>query len=158
MYLFLERGKEREETQVCQRNINWLSIAHPQPPTRDLACNPGVCPDWESNWWLFGLKDYAQPTEPQQSGPPLSLISFMLFIWLTFLASLPWARYHSKNFMYTTQAKLHNYLEVCYRLIVCLHRGKTTWGHSEVSVYKPGKRVLTRNWHGQPVDRGLPSL
>ena len=20
------------------------------PPTGDLACNPGMCPGWESNW------------------------------------------------------------------------------------------------------------
>ena len=25
-------------------------------PYWDLACNPGVCPDWESNWQLFGLQ------------------------------------------------------------------------------------------------------
>ena len=23
------------------------------PPTGDLARNPGMCPDWESNQWLF---------------------------------------------------------------------------------------------------------
>ena len=26
------------------------------PPTGDLACNPGMCPDWESNQRLFGLQ------------------------------------------------------------------------------------------------------
>ena len=41
-YLFLERGREkRRETSVC----GCLSYA----PTGDLACNPGMCPDWESN-------------------------------------------------------------------------------------------------------------
>ena len=24
------------------------------PPTEDLACNPGMCPDWESNQQHFG--------------------------------------------------------------------------------------------------------
>ena len=24
------------------------------PPTRDLACNPGMCPDWERNQQPFG--------------------------------------------------------------------------------------------------------
>ena len=24
-------------------------VASPTPPTRDLACNPGMCPEWESN-------------------------------------------------------------------------------------------------------------
>ena len=37
--LFIFRvGKERRE-----RNIN-------VPPTGNLAHNPGMCPDWESNW------------------------------------------------------------------------------------------------------------
>ena len=58
--LFLGRGEERE------RNINvWFPLTCPH--TRDLACNPGMCPDWESNWRLFGLQASAQPTEPQQS-------------------------------------------------------------------------------------------
>ena len=43
IYLFLERGEGREK----ERNINvWLPLAS---PTGDLACNPGMCPDWESN-------------------------------------------------------------------------------------------------------------
>ena len=24
-------------------------------PTGDLACNPDMCPDWESNRWFEGL-------------------------------------------------------------------------------------------------------
>ena len=44
IYLFLERGegrKKERETSVC----GCLSA----PPTGDLACNPGMCPDWELN-------------------------------------------------------------------------------------------------------------
>ena len=45
IYLFLEKGKGREKER--ERNINvWVSHA---PPTGDLAHNPGLCPDWESN-------------------------------------------------------------------------------------------------------------
>ena len=52
------------------RNINvWLPLAH--PPTGDLACNPGMCPDWESNWRPFGSQAGAQSTEPHQPGPYL---------------------------------------------------------------------------------------
>ena len=36
--------------------------------TGDLADNPGMCPDWESNWQAFGSQASAQSTEPQQSG------------------------------------------------------------------------------------------
>ena len=37
-------------------------------PHWDLACNPGMCPDWESNQRPFGLKASAQSTEPHQPG------------------------------------------------------------------------------------------
>ena len=33
------------------------------PPTKDLACNPVMCPNWELNWRPFALQDDAQPTE-----------------------------------------------------------------------------------------------
>ena len=41
-----------------------LSHAHPG----DLAHNPGMCHDWESNWLRFDLQAGAQSTEPQQPG------------------------------------------------------------------------------------------
>ena len=45
-YLFLERGevegKEKEKHQCV--------VASLAPPTGDLACNLGMCPDWELNW------------------------------------------------------------------------------------------------------------
>ena len=44
-------------------NIDWLPLAH--PPADDLAHNPGMCPDQESNQQPFGLQDDAQTTEPQ---------------------------------------------------------------------------------------------
>ena len=50
-YLFLERGEGREKE--GERNIDvrekYQSVAPHTPPTRDLARNPGMCPDWESN-------------------------------------------------------------------------------------------------------------
>ena len=42
-----------------------LSHAH---PTEDLAHNPGMCPDWESNQRPFGLQAGIQSTEPHQPG------------------------------------------------------------------------------------------
>ena len=32
---------------MCQSYIDWLPLTCPP------ACNPGMCPDWESNWWPF---------------------------------------------------------------------------------------------------------
>ena len=62
--LFLDRGEEREKER--ERNINvWLPLMH---HTGDLACNPGTCPDWESNQRLFGSQARAQSTEPHKPG------------------------------------------------------------------------------------------
>ena len=40
----------------------------PPTPIRDVTCNPGMCPDWESNQHPFGSKAGAQSTEPHQPG------------------------------------------------------------------------------------------
>ena len=44
-------------------------VASHEPPTEDLAHNPGICPDWESNQQLFGSQPGAQSTELYQPGP-----------------------------------------------------------------------------------------
>ena len=43
-------------------------VASCTSPAKDLACNPGMCPDWEENQQPFGLWNNAQPTESHQSG------------------------------------------------------------------------------------------
>ena len=48
------------------RYINWLPLALPE--LGDLACNPGMCPDRESNQQTLGLWYDSQHTEPHQSG------------------------------------------------------------------------------------------
>ena len=60
IYLFLERGegKEREgEKHQCV-------VASCVPPTRDLACNLGMCPAWQLNQRPFGSQVGTQSTEP----------------------------------------------------------------------------------------------
>ena len=47
------------------------------PPSRDLARNPGMCPDQESNWQRFGSQAGAQCTEPHQPG--LSILSKQMY-------------------------------------------------------------------------------
>ena len=48
IYLFLERGEGKE------KNFDVLEkhplVASHTPPNGDLAHNPAMCPDWESNW------------------------------------------------------------------------------------------------------------
>ena len=64
IYLFLERGREREREEEKHQCVV-ASCAH---PTGDLAHNPGMCPDWESNLRPFGSQSGAQSTEPHQPG------------------------------------------------------------------------------------------
>ena len=50
IYLSLERGEGREKER--EREL----AASQSPPTGDVACNPDVCPDRESNLQPFGLQ------------------------------------------------------------------------------------------------------
>ena len=43
--MFRERGREGEREGEKHQHV----VASHTPPTGDLACNPGMCPDWESN-------------------------------------------------------------------------------------------------------------
>ena len=64
IYLFIFRegkGGREEEKHQCV-------VASSMSPTRDLGRNPGVCPDWESKQWPFGLQASTQSTEPHQPG------------------------------------------------------------------------------------------
>ena len=45
------------------------------PSTGDLACSPGMCPDWEWNQQPFGSQAGAQSTEPHQLGLIITLIT-----------------------------------------------------------------------------------
>ena len=70
IYLLLERGERREKER--ERNINVgeirvLAASH-LPPTGNLACSPGVCPDWELNQQPFGSQAGIQSPEPYQPG------------------------------------------------------------------------------------------
>ena len=59
IYLSLERGREGKgegEKHQCMA-ASWA------PPTEDLAHNPGMCPDWESN---------RRPPDSQAGTKPLS--------------------------------------------------------------------------------------
>ena len=64
LFIFRERGREGErkgEKHQCM-------VASHVPPIGDLARNPGMCPDWESNQRPFGSKVSTQSTEPHQPG------------------------------------------------------------------------------------------
>ena len=63
-YLFLERVREGEREGEKHQYV----VASRAPPTEDLAHNPGMCLDRESNPQPFGSQASAQSTEPHQPG------------------------------------------------------------------------------------------
>ena len=84
-YLFLERGREKEREWEKHQCV----VASGEPPTGDLARNPGMCPDWESNWRPFGLQASAQSTEPHQPG-----LSILLYVCVPSVCP-PWRSVYS---------------------------------------------------------------
>ena len=69
VYLFiylkiLERGREGEREGEKHQCV----VASHAPPTGDLAHNPGMCLDWESNWQPSGSQASAQSTELHHRG------------------------------------------------------------------------------------------
>ena len=58
--MFRERGREGEREGEKHKCV----VASHTPPTGDLACNPGMCPDWEWNWQPFGSQAGTQAIEP----------------------------------------------------------------------------------------------
>ena len=54
-------GEREGEKQQCV-------VASHEPPTGDLARNPGMSPDWELNQVPFGSQAGTQSTEPHQPG------------------------------------------------------------------------------------------
>ena len=65
-YLFFFRGGREGEREEGKHLCVFASHV---APTVDLAHNPGMCPDWESNRQLLGLQASAHSTEPHQPGP-----------------------------------------------------------------------------------------
>ena len=68
-YFYTEEkgGRRRErETSMCGCLCT--------PPTGNPAGNPGMCPDWETEWRPFGLQASAQSTKPHQPGPIFNLL------------------------------------------------------------------------------------
>ena len=50
-------------------------VASHAPATGDLVCNPGMCPEWESNPGPFGFQACTQSIELHQPGTRQSLIN-----------------------------------------------------------------------------------
>ena len=74
LFIFRQRGKERKREGEKHQCV----VASHAPPTEDLACNPGMYPDWELNQWPFGSQARTQPTEPHQPGTNLLFLAEVL--------------------------------------------------------------------------------
>ena len=57
IYLFSESWEREGEREGEKRQY---VVASHTSPTGDLAHNPGMCPDWESNQQPFGSQAYGQ--------------------------------------------------------------------------------------------------
>ena len=64
LLIYLDRGEGKEK----EKEKHQCVVASYVPPTGDLACNSGMCPDWESNQRPFGSQVSAQSTESHQPG------------------------------------------------------------------------------------------
>ena len=60
LFIFRQRGRE-EEREGRKHQFTQALVACPTPPAGDLAPNPGMCPDWESNQWPSRLQDNTKP-------------------------------------------------------------------------------------------------
>ena len=47
------------------------------PSTGDLACNPGMCPDWGLNQWPFGLQPALNPLSYTSQGSFYFILFFL---------------------------------------------------------------------------------
>ena len=65
-YLFIFREKGREGEREEEKHL--CVVASHMARTGDLACNPGMCPDWESNQQPLALQAHAPFTELHQPG------------------------------------------------------------------------------------------
>ena len=71
-YLVLEEGTEKED-EKCQCARDTLT------PTRDLACNPGMCPKWDLNQQSFSFQASAQLTPLSHNSQDSLFFFFILY-------------------------------------------------------------------------------
>ena len=90
-FYFWREGKRGRETLMCRRYVDQLLlvllIVCPQLET--WPDNPGMCPDWESNWWPLVYRLALNPLSHTSQGSSNSLLSFLhLVISLKSIVSL----------------------------------------------------------------------
>ena len=74
--MFREREEGEREGNIDVQERHQL-VASCTPPTGDLACNPDMCPDPESNLQPFSLQTGTLSTEPHQPGLEFFIFNFV---------------------------------------------------------------------------------
>ena len=64
LFIFREGGREGEREGEKYQCV----VASHMAPTGDLACNPNMCPDWESNRGPFGSQPALNPLSYTSQG------------------------------------------------------------------------------------------
>ena len=64
LFTFRQRGRKGEIEGEKRQGV----VTSCAPATGDLACNPGICPDWELNQQPFGSQASTQSSELHQPG------------------------------------------------------------------------------------------
>ena len=70
LFIYLEREREGERDGEKRQCV----VAYCMPPPEDLAHNPGICPDWESNPPPFASQACAWSTELHKPGLQLGFL------------------------------------------------------------------------------------
>ena len=70
LFIFREKGERKRGREM----LMWVGASH-APPKGDLAHNPGMYPDWESNQRPVGCQASDQSTKPHKPGLLLALRS-----------------------------------------------------------------------------------
>ena len=84
LFIFRERGRKGEtegEKHQCR-------VASHVAPTGDLAHNPGMCPDRESNWRPFGSQSTLNPLSYTRKGAHLPFLNLGRCMCLLFFKKL----------------------------------------------------------------------
>ena len=85
LFIFRERGREgerEEEKYPCVRNTSLGCLLH----SPDLARNPGMCPDRESNQWISGCGTTHWVTPVRATG------KFLMYKYWSSVPTLCWTR------------------------------------------------------------------
>ena len=123
-------------------------VASRMPPTGDLACNPGMCPGWEENWWPFGSQCSIHWATPARAKTVINMESILIKTNLFFqsiLNSRDKRVGNSMNFIFTMMMLSMSFLhiniyifsEVLRKSVVIVHWILQFWKFPVTRTFEP---------------------